>query len=398
MTEKKILFISGSAGLGHLTRDIYIARELRRQYPAVEITWLSAPSMNELLVQAGEKLHPDAGKYGDDNIPAEKDIKGFHGNILKYVSNAKEIWAHNVEIFKEITNKECFDLVIGDETYEIVFAATKDPDILHAPFVMIYDCLGGLAMTRNPLEMLGIYLLNRTWSQTHKLHDAGKLIGLFVGEFEDISDKSFGFLLPHRRDFSRAYFEFIGYVLPPDIEEYTDRAKARAELGYSENPLVICSIGGTALGKDLLELCGQAFPLIREKIPDLRMVLVCGPRLAPESLDVPAGVEAKGYVPTLYRHLAASDLVITLGGGTTTLELTALGRPFLYFPFGHFEQEIYVADRIARHKAGVKMQFYQTTPESLAEAVVTNLRREGNYAAIPTEGAPKAAHFIGKLL
>lgn len=398
MAPKKILFISGSAGLGHLTRDIHIARELRRQYPTVEIAWLSAPSMNEFLVKAGEQLHPVADQYGDDNIPAEKDISGYRGNILKYVDNAKATWAHNVDVFKKITREDRYDVIIGDETYEIVFAANKEPDILTVPFVMIYDCLGGWSMSGNPLEMLGIYMLNRTWSNTRKLHDAGKLHALFVGELEDIPDKGFGFLLPHRRDFARAYFEFIGYVVPPDIEEYADKRKARAELGYGGEPLVICTIGGTANGKALLELCIQTFSLAKERIPNLRMLLVYGPRLSPDSFDLPEGIEVKGYVSALYKHLGASDLVVTMGGGTTTLELTALGRPFLYFPFGHFEQEIYVADRIARQQAGVRMEFYQTTPEILAEAITNNLNKEVCYGAIPTDGAQRAARFISQFL
>ena len=64
------------------------------------------------------------------------------------------------------------------------------------------------------------------------------------------------------------------------------------------------------------------------------------------------------------------------GGGTTTLELTALGRPFLYFPLqGHFEQEVAVSERLARHRAGTKMRFSETTPGSLAETVVAHLGR-----------------------
>jgi hypothetical protein len=60
------------------------------------------------------------------------------------------------------------------------------------------------------------------------------------------------------------------------------------------------------------------------------MLLVTGPRLDPAAVSAPPGVEVRGYVPRLYEHLAASDLTITQSGGTTTLELTALRRPFIH--------------------------------------------------------------------
>ena len=129
------------------------------------------------------------------------------------------------------------------------------------------------------------------------------------------------------------------------------------------------------------------------------MVLVCGPRLPADSLKVPQGIEVKGYVPALHEHFAASDLAIVHGGGTATLELTALRQPFLYFPLeGHYEQEIHVAGRLARHRAGVKMTYSKTTPKSLAKVVISNIGKEVNYAIIPTDGAQKAAQLINQLL
>lgn len=125
---------------------------------------------------------------------------------------------------------------------------------------------------------------------------------------------------------------FVGYVLPDDIKDYRDKMKARELLGYGINPLVICSIGGTAAGKDLLKLCVDAYPLVRKQIPDLNMVLVCGPRVQPDTIQAPEGVKVLGYLPNLYRHMGAADLCVVSGGGTITLELTVLQKPFLYFP------------------------------------------------------------------
>jgi len=190
----------------------------------------------------------------------------------------------------------------------------------------------------------------------------------------------------------------VGYIFPFTPKENPDKRKIRAKLNYGEGPLVICSIGGTSIGKELLMLCGQAYPIIRKEFPDLRMLIVCGPRHVADSLKVPEGVEIRGYVPALYEHFAASDLAIVQGGATSTLELTALYRPFLFFPIeGHFEQAR-VAERLARHKAGIKMSYSQTTSESLAKKVISNLGKDVSYPPIDTNGAKNAAQHICQLL
>jgi len=183
-----------------------------------------------------------------------------------------------------------------------------------------------------------------------------------------------------------------------DPEKYKDKIKIREKLGYGEESLIICSIGGRSIGKGLLELCNQAYPIIKEKFPGLRMVLVAGPRLSPKTIKTKMGVEIRGYVPELYQHYAACDLAIVQGGLSSTLELTALRRPFIFFPIeGHSEQES-VAKHLARYNAGIKMYYSKTTPDTLAEQVISNLNKEVFYRAINTDGAQKAAKLIYQLL
>jgi len=397
MPKKKILYISGSLGLGHVTRDVAVARELRKLIPDVKLSWLASNPASLVLKDAGEKLLSESDLYANDNIPAENVSEDFGLNLMKYMFNARKEWANNVKIFRKVMNKESFDLVIGDETYEIVIALLNKSLIIKPTFVMIYDFFGTDTTTKSPFERLVAEISIRKFL---KVVPENVVTNFFMGEEENILDKKLGFFLPNRREWvKKAQFKFLGYIIPFDPAEYTDKAKNRAKLGYGKEPLVVCSIGGTKVGKVLLELCGQAYPIIREEIPDLRMVLVCGPRLPADSLKVPQGIEVKGYVPALHEHFAASDLAIVNCGGTSTLELTALRRPFLYFPLeGHYEQEIHMAGRLARHRAGVKMTYSKTTPKSLAKVVISNIGKEVNYAIIPTDGAQKAAQLINQLL
>lgn len=399
MKKKKILFISGSIGTGHVIRDLAIVKELRQQNPNVEVFWLAAEPASLLIRNAGEQLLPESFVWANQSIVAENLADESRLNILKYIFKTRGEWDHNVDVFREVTKKEDYDLVIGDETYEIIVALKKKPELKNAMFVMIYDFIGVDAMTNNLFEKLGVYYWNRIWGRDYKKESVFVDLRLMIGEEEDVPDKKFGVFLPNRRNWAKEKCKFIGYIVPFNPVKYMDKTQIRKSLGYSDNPLVVCSIGGTTIGKWLLGLCGQAFPIIREKIPNLQMVLVAGPRLSPESLTVPKEVKVKGYVPDLYQLFAACDLAIVQAGGTTTIELTALKRPFFYFPLEeHCEQQLYVASRLARHQAGIKMNFAETTPQSLAEAVIANIGKEVNYADIPTNGAQKAAQLINQLI
>jgi len=400
VAEKRILYVSGSIGLGHVTRDLAIARQLREQYPEVELSWLASHPATIPLKEAGEKLLPEAEVYANANIHAEKAARGFGINLLKYLSNERKTSWHNIKILKQIIRREQFDVVIGDEAYELAVALAMKALSIDTPFVMIYDFFGMDSLTHNPIDKLAVTIINRLWARwDRKLFSDGKNLALFAGEPEDVLEEKLGFLLPSRRDHAKTYYKFTGYILPFEPAEYEDRAWIREKLGYGKEPLVVCSIGGTAIGRELLDLCGRAYPIIKRKVPDLRMIMICGPRLSAESLEVPEGIEVKEYVSALYEYFAASDLAIVQGGGTTTLELTALRRPFLYFPLAlHCEQQVHVAGRLTRHKAGIKMVYSQTTPEILAGKVIANLGKNVEYPQIPVQGAQKAAQLICELL
>ena len=411
MTTRHVLFISGSIGLGHVTRDLAIAAALRAHRPEVRLVWLAGHPAQQALQTAGEKLVPECQRYADETAFVEAIAGPFSMRLLNpmamFTSPRKiRAWWQmlrgqkgNVTAFKEVTARQRFDLIIADEAYELAVALMAKPSLKPAPVAAIYDCVGIDATSHNPLEWLAVQ--NISWWSARLAKRSTRVfdLTLMVGEEADVADKPFGLFSPNRRELARTMLKYVGYVCPFQPGDYQDRVALRQRLGYGPEPLVICAIGGTSIGKALLELCGRAYPQIREHLPDLRVELVCGPRLAPDSLDVPAGVGRRGYVHALYEHLAACDLAIVQGGGTTTTELMVLRRPFLYFPLeGHFEQRLHVAGRLARHGAGVQLEYRKTTPEQLAEVVLANIGREVSYPPIAAEGAKNAAQLLCSLL
>lgn len=395
---KKVLFVSWQGGMGHITRDVAIVQELRRQNPQADVSWIAHPLACKVLTDAGETILPESRLSADYNEAVPPSLAGFRLNIMRYVAATREAFAHNVDLFRQVTSTYQFDLVIGDESYELTRALAENRLQLDCGMIQIEDLVGFEAMTWNPLEMLGIYLTNRRGAARPTLLSP-RVRHFFVGELEDIFDKRFGFGLPNRRDIARKYYQILGYVIRFDPAEFADKAKIRAKLGYGEGPLLVCATGGTSAGKGLVELCGQAYTLLKADLPDLHMVAVCGELFGRKPPELPPGVELHSYVPDLYQHYAACDMAVVVGGGTTTIELTALRRPFVFFPLeNQFDQQLYIADRLARQGAGIKMRFYETTPRSLADAIRANIGKEATWPPIRTDGAQKAATLINRML
>jgi predicted glycosyltransferase len=129
------------------------------------------------------------------------------------------------------------------------------------------------------------------------------------------------------------------------------------------------------------------------------MIAVAGPRIDPTMFPTHPGLEVVGYVSRLYRHLCVCDLAVVQGGLSTTMELAAAKRPFLYFPLSHhFEQNFHVRHRLDRYGAGRCMEYATTDPDVLAEAIVENVRRSVTCRDVETDGAARAAQLIAELV
>jgi predicted glycosyltransferase len=394
MSLPRVLFISGSAGLGHVTRDLAIAHQVRALDATAEIRWMAGGPARRVLLEAGEQLRPEAADYGDLTHLAET----VHGTVLDYAAAAHRVEAANAKLIVRVARDSRCDVVVGDECYWLSDRLAKHRDEVQWSYVMLIDFFGGDVVKHTVREHAIAYDFNWSWVRwDRRLFRSESNRCLFVGEPEDVAPRSLGLGLPflRRRCHARKYFTFLGAVLPFEPADWADRDRARRLLGYDARPLIVATIGGTAVGQRLLGLFQAAHPLIRQRLPEARLVLVCGPNVDPQSLPSGDGIELRGFVPDLYQHLAACDVAVTQGGGTTTFELMALRRPFLYFPLeGHFEQEYSVAPRLERYGAGVRMTASQTTPETLAATVATEYGRVADYPSVPVDGARRAAETI----
>jgi len=90
---------------------------------------------------------------------------------------------------------------------------------------------------------------------------------------------------------------------------------------------------------------------------------------------------------------------VVQGGLTTTMELVAARRPFIYVPLArHFEQQIHVAHRLAQYRAGRRLDYAVLDPDYLAEAIATEINRPVDYLPVETDGAARAVDLLAELL
>jgi predicted glycosyltransferase len=149
----------------------------------------------------------------------------------------------------------------------------------------------------------------------------------------------------------------------------------------------------------LLQRIAAAFPRMKKQVPELRMILVAGPRLATEAFPEHEGLEVLPYVHKLFEHLACSDLALVQGGLSTCMELIATRRRFLSFPLErHFEQCIHVRNRLHNYCADCSVKFAELGPHELADRALAAMHAPIAYLPVETDGASRAAQYIVNVL
>jgi predicted glycosyltransferase len=400
--RRRTLYLSSPIGLGHAQRDIAIADALRAVRPDLEIDWLAQHPVTTVLEAHGEQIHPLSAELASESAHIAAESSGHALNAFEAIRRMDEILVANFMVFHDAIEGGEYDLVIGDEAWDVDHFLHENPELKRTAFAWMTDFVGWLPMPAGgEREAFLTADYNAEMIEHVERFPRIRDRAIFVGEPDDIVPDDFGPGLPPIRSWTEAHYEFSGYVTGFDPEPLVvRREELRKELGYRpDERVVLVTVGGSGVGGALLRRIVGSYPDAARRVAGLRMVVVAGPRIDPATVAAPAGVEVRAFVPDLYRHLAACDLAVVQGGLTTTMELVAARRPFLYFPLeNHFEQNRHVVHRLQRYRAGRRMDFATSTPEVLAEAIAAEIDRPIDYRPVDSDGAARAARLIAELL
>ncbi|HEV7493132.1 alpha/beta hydrolase [Baekduia sp.] len=400
----RALYVSSPIGLGHARRDVAIARELRTLVPDLQVDWLAQHPVTCVLEAEGERIHPASKHLVSESAHFAAESAGHELQCFQAIRRMDEILTANYMVFDDAVSETRYDLWIGDEAWDLDYHLHENPSRKRAPFAWLTDFVGWLPIPENgEREAFVAADYNAEMVEHVRDHPEIRDRAIFVGNPDDIVGDRLGPDLPGIREWTERNFDFAGYITGFDQAELPDRERLRTELGYQPHERVcVVTVGGSGVGADLLARVIAAFPAAAKLVPELRMIVVAGPRIDPATLgerDAHEGLEVHAYVEDLHRHLAACDLAVVQGGLTTTMELTAAQRPFLFFPLrGHFEQRFHVAHRLARYRAGRRMDFDHATPDVIAQAIAQEIGRDVDYRPVEADGARRAAQRIAELL
>jgi predicted glycosyltransferase len=397
---RRALYVSSPIGLGHAWRDIAIADELRRQVPGLEIHWLAQEPVTTVLLERGETIHPASAALASEVAHIDREAREHDLHAFEALRRMDEIFCANYMVFDDLVREDAFDVWIGDEAWEVDHFLHENPERKTAPFVWLTDFVGYLPMPEGgDREAFLTADYNAEMIEHVERYPRVRDRAIFIGDAEDIVPATFGPGLPNIREWTERHYSFAGYVPGFDPRTVADRAALRAELGYGDEPVCLISVGGSGVGVPLLQRAIEALPRARERVPGLRAVAVAGPRIDPATLAPFEGLEVRGYVHELYRHLAACDVAVVQGGLTTTMELVATQRPFVSLPLAsHFEQQFHVRHRLERYGARNSLAYEDSSAETLADAIVDAIDSEPAYRPINPGGASNAAALIAELL
>jgi pimeloyl-ACP methyl ester carboxylesterase/predicted glycosyltransferase len=394
---QRALYISSPIGLGHARRDVAIAGELRKLHPGLQIDWLAQHPVTRVLEAHGERVHPASAYLANESGHIESESAEHDLHAFQAIRRMDEILLSNFMVFHDLAREEHYDLWIGDEAWELDYYLHENPEQKTAAFAWFTDFVGWLPMPDGgEREAFLTADYNAEMIEHIARFPRVRDRAIFVGDPDDIVPDAFGPGLPQIRDWTRQHYDFAGYITgfnPGQLED-------REALGYRPHERVcLVAVGGSGVGGDLLRRVIAAFPEAKRRVPELRMIVVAGPRIDPDSLPAHDGLEVRSYVHELYRHLAVCDLAVVQGGLTTAMELTASRRPFLYFPLRHhFEQNLHVRHRLERYRAGRCMDYQTAGPAEIAEAIASEIGRQVDYRPVATDGAARAAALLADLL
>ena len=330
-------FFSSPIGLGHVTRDIAIVKNLKD----FSFNFVTGSGAAKIL----KKIN-----YNVDDVyypPSFVVENGVLNNQTKWLWSYYQYYKNCKNISKKIIKKNNSELIISDED----FASLTNAQELKIPNILITDVLE-TKFTKGIASFIE-KKMNKSMMNIIKNCD----VVIIPENGEDVDN--------------------IRRIGPIVREINLSREELRKKFLFNKKTILI-SVGGTDAGLFLIQKSIESILKLRL---DIEIILVTGPSIT-KKFD---NVKNLGFVDNLHELIYASDVVISLAGKSTIDEANAYGTPGIFIPIkDHFEQE----------NNSKNEGFSFNDINKLDELILENLEKKRNK--VNTNGAELAAEIIRK--
>ncbi|MGB0642409.1 MAG: glycosyltransferase [Nitrosopumilus sp.] len=285
-------FFSSPIGLGHVTRDIAIVKNLKD----FSFNFVTGSGAAKILKKINYNVND---VYNPPSFVVEN---GVLNNQTKWLWSYYQYYKNCKNISKKIIKKNNSELIISDED----FASLTNAQELKIPNILITDVLE-TKFTKGIASFIE-KKMNKSMMNIIKNCDA-----VIIPENGENVDN-------------------IRRIGPIVREINLSREELRKKFLFNKKTILI-SVGGTNAGLFLIQ---RSIESILKLNLDIEIILVTGPSIT-KKFD---NVKNLGFVDNLHELIYASDVVISLAGKSTIDEANAYGTPGIFIPIkDHFEQE-----------------------------------------------------------
>jgi UDP-N-acetylglucosamine--N-acetylmuramyl-(pentapeptide) pyrophosphoryl-undecaprenol N-acetylglucosamine transferase len=311
----KVLLIPCGIGMGHTSRCVALAQKLEEY--GDEVLFASYGSGFQML-----------DEYSDYEVVELPTIKfyGSSGELnLKHTARKsidapyiflKSIY-HESRIIKEFNP----DVVVSDSHYSVPITCK----VLGIPCVLVSNDLAPDLKEEYQKDRTMEYLEN---GLQRFIKDVSRLChSIIIPDIENSYEVS-----PQIRD--RVYY--TGPILKMDTHTMASKEELRHRFGFEKSEkIIIATVGGSEFGNKLLKLLYHTAP----EIDCDQIIMVTGPQIK-LNLDLSSSrIICKKFLGDIMEWMKISDLIISLAGHTTSMEIASLGIPSLMVPIDNHPEQ-----------------------------------------------------------
>ena len=345
----KVLIIPCGIGMGHVSRCIALAGKLQKK--GVDVLFASYGSGFEMLKEYNDykavKL-PELKFYG----PAgELDIK----YTVKKSIDTPFIFLKSIYQESKVIKKFKPDIIVADSHFSVPITAK----VLGVPCVLVTNELTYNFSDINPNDKTVEYLENGLERFVKDVSNLCKTI--IVPDVEDSIE------IPPRL---MGITNYVGPFLKENPEDMPDKGELRKKFGFGfDDKLVFVTVGGSDFGKGLLEIICHASSMIDCD----KLIIVTGPQIDADFIPDCEKIIKKQFLWNMMEWMAISDVVVTLAGHTTTMEVTSLGIPNIVVPIDNHPEQLKNALHVKKYGISIVEDIKKLTPERIAGDINSTL-------------------------